>query len=218
MEKFVSFIILLFAAALLAPGCMAEGTTAADAAGVLNSVGTAQNIGLFNDANMTTTVEEVSILEPVTGVKNSTEVVIEPMANATMTADVNTTNLSVKLNDTILISLKENPTTGYSWNVTNSTGIEIVGDEFLSPDVEGMVGVGGVHEWTVKAVAVGNQTFEAVYMRSWEPITGEEETYTLNVVVEEATEEVVKETVGKITTEPVNETPLVNAVAKNSVI
>ena len=199
MEKFVSFIILLLAAALLAPGCMAGESTMADGVNVSEVVEAAPVAGLSDATNATEVVAEVA--------GNETEVTAPPMTNATMLADLNVTTLTAKLDDTILISLNENPTTGFMWNVTNTTGLEIVNDEFVTDKAaEGMVGAGGVHQWMVKAIAAGNQTFDAVYMRSWEPATGEEETYNLKVVV------------GETAGEPVNETPIENPVAKNSVI
>jgi len=197
MEKFVSFIILLLAAVLLAPGCMAEQSTTVDIAQASGVLETVKESGTTNVANTSETVDKLA--------GNGSPVA--DGASAPLTADVNTTNLTAKLNGTILISLKENPTTGFVWNVTNSSGLEIVSDEYVVDKAsEGMEGAGGVHEWMVKAVEIGNQTFDAIYKRSWEPITGEEDTYTLKVVVEETAKE------------PVNETPLENPVAKNSVI
>ena len=138
---------------------------------------------------------------------DTTKTASVPVLNTTMTADVNTTNLTASLNDTIRISLNENPTTGYLWNVTNSSGLEILGDEYTMDKAgAGMVGVGGVHEWTVKAIEAGNQTFSAVMMHVAEKPTGDEEQYLLSVVVKGTTQE------------PVNETPRENPVAKNSVL
>jgi inhibitor of cysteine peptidase len=208
MEKFVSFILLLLAAALLAPGCMAEEAAVVDNANVMNVAGTAQSAGVLNEPKNATSPGEVSILDPVkTEVANATEVNV-PVTKAPLTADVNTTNLTANLNDTILISLKENPTTGYSWNVTNSTGLEILSDEYVMDKAgEKMVGVGGVHTWTVEAVETGNQTFSAVMQHVADKPTGDEETYTLDVVVVMGTTE-----------KTVNVTSTENPVAKNSVI
>ena len=106
--------------------------------------------------------------------------------NATYTADQNTTALNMTVNETVQISLNENPTTGYMWNVTTSSGLEILADEY-TPDAvsQMMAGAGGIHEWILKAVDFGNQTFSAVNMRSFENLTGSEESYTLNITVQE---------------------------------
>jgi inhibitor of cysteine peptidase len=46
-----------------------------------------------------------------------------------------------------------------------------------------MPGASGTHEWTIKATGKGQQQFTAVYKRPWEPTTGNETTFTLNVKV-----------------------------------
>lgn len=163
MEKFFSFVILLVAATLLTPGCFAaEVNESANA-----------------PAPVVTEVTEKVNATDVAPVETGESV------NTTYIADANTTNLSMKVDETALISLKENPTTGYSWNVSNSTGLEIVNDTYTMDKVKSeMVGVGGIHEWVIKAVEAGNQTFSAVMMHVSEPAKGDEETYTLNVTVE----------------------------------
>jgi len=66
------------------------------------------------------------------------------------------------------IFLKENPTTGYGWNITVSPGLVIETDEYVAdPHAPGIAGSGGVHHWVVRATETGNQTFEGVYRRSW---------------------------------------------------
>ena len=121
----------------------------------------------------------------VANITDAVPVEEEILINATYTADVNTTNLTMAINETVLVSLKENPTTGYEWNVTNSSGLEIVNDTYIMDAApRGMMGVGGIHEWLLKAVKLGNQTFSAVDIRSFEAPKGDEETYKLDVLVE----------------------------------
>ncbi len=90
--------------------------------------------------------------------------------------------ITMALNTTTDIDLRENPTTGYMWNATVSSGLEIVNDTYIAPETQ-MPGAGGMHEWVVKAVAPGNQTFSAVYHRPWEPVTDSDTTYTMHFVV-----------------------------------
>ncbi len=166
MEKLITSVILLVAAVLLVPGCFAE-----------QSAGNASE-------NSTAPVETVEQNIIVAGnVTETTSADAVPAVN--FTADANTTNLTMKVSQTVLVSLKENPTTGFEWNATNSTGLEIVNSTHTTDKApEGMVGVGGVHTWILKAVEAGNQTFDAVYKREWEPTTGKEDAYSLNVTVE----------------------------------
>ena len=85
--------------------------------------------------------------------------------------------------DIIIIELEENPTTGYSWNLTASPGLSLKSDRYEQTGDEDMVGSGGVHTWTFEVTGEGGQSVEAVYKRPWENITGNETTFTLNLEV-----------------------------------
>ncbi len=83
------------------------------------------------------------------------------------------------------VQLKENPTTGYQWNATLSPGLELQSSDYRVNDAPaGMVGVGGVRTWVIIAKDLGTQNFSASYRRSWEPVTGNETAYTVNIKVE----------------------------------
>lgn len=85
----------------------------------------------------------------------------------------------------LVVRLAENPSTGYSWNATVTSGLTIVSDAYeADPQSQGMVGAGGTHFWILSGTAAGEQKFSAVYMRPWENVTGSEETFVLNVLVE----------------------------------
>ena len=82
------------------------------------------------------------------------------------------------------IQLKENPTTGFSWNATVSSGLEIQSSDYQQDKAsEGMVGVGGTRTWVLIAREPGTQEFSASYRRSWEPVTGNETAYSVNIAV-----------------------------------
>jgi hypothetical protein len=82
------------------------------------------------------------------------------------------------------VQLKENPTTGFAWNATVSSGLEIQSSEYqMDSAAPGMVGVGGVHTWVIIAKETGNQRFSATYMRSWEKVTGNETAFSANINV-----------------------------------
>jgi inhibitor of cysteine peptidase len=46
-----------------------------------------------------------------------------------------------------------------------------------------MVGLGGTRTWIIIAKDPGNQKFSASYRRSWEPVTGNETAYIVNIRV-----------------------------------
>lgn len=85
----------------------------------------------------------------------------------------------------LMVRLIENPTTGYSWNATVTSGLTIVDDAFeQNPASQGMAGAPGTHYWILSGTAAGQQKFSAIYMRPWENVTGTEDTFVLKVLVE----------------------------------
>ncbi|MCQ8894479.1 MAG: protease inhibitor I42 family protein [Methanolinea sp.] len=80
--------------------------------------------------------------------------------------------------DSLSVSLFENPTTGYHWEVETSEGIALTGSTFL-PSRSGLIGAGGTHTWYFVVRGGGQQTISAIYRRPWMPPTGDEERYTL---------------------------------------
>ncbi|WP_460006560.1 protease inhibitor I42 family protein [Methanogenium cariaci] len=80
------------------------------------------------------------------------------------------------------VILPENPTTGYSWNVTTVDGLTVTDDTFVPPEKQ-IPGAGGVHVWTLAPNATGIATFSAVYVRPWEEIQPDDERYTVTFYV-----------------------------------
>lgn len=82
------------------------------------------------------------------------------------------------------IQLAENPTTGFLWNATLSPGLELQSSDYRINDAApGMVGVGGTRTWVIIAKDPGTQKFFASYRRSWEPVTGNETAYSVEINV-----------------------------------
>ncbi|MDK2892582.1 MAG: inhibitor of cysteine peptidase [Methanohalophilus sp.] len=89
-----------------------------------------------------------------------------------------------EVGDTFEIRLEENPSTGYQWNLTVSEGLGIIEDEFIqSPKEEELVGSGGFHVWVIRVNEASEQTIDAIYMRPWENVTGEEDTFFMTISV-----------------------------------
>ncbi|AKB85947.1 protease inhibitor I42 family protein [Methanococcoides methylutens] len=92
--------------------------------------------------------------------------------------------VSIEQNGLILIKLEENPTTGYSWNLTVPDGLTLVGDEFVTDQAdEEIVGAGVIHEWELQADAEGTYEISAIYKRPWEDVTGDEDAFVMTVNV-----------------------------------
>lgn len=108
---------------------------------------------------------------------------VEPMTSI-YTENNSTSGVKAVKGDTIILMLEENPTTGYSWNLSASSGLSLVNDEYVQdPAAEGMTGAGGVHNWTFEVVEDGVQNISAIYKRPWENTTGDEDTFELTVDV-----------------------------------
>ena len=84
------------------------------------------------------------------------------------------------------IRLKENPTTGYSWQykVADETVAVVEDDEYVQMQVEeGIVGAGGVHTYRLSGISVGETTITFKYMRPWEGEESAVKTVTFKLVV-----------------------------------
>jgi inhibitor of cysteine peptidase len=100
----------------------------------------------------------------------------------------NGTTVRAQPGDNLTISLAENPTTGYSWNVTTTGGLAITKDEYVLSDASGnLVGSGGIHTWYLTAGQAATQKFTAIYKRPWEQTTGNEMMFVMTFTVSEAT-------------------------------
>ena len=114
----------------------------------------------------------------------SAEILTGRNSSASMAEMQTGSHETMPLNDTINIYLKENPTTGFMWNATVTAGLVIENDTYVADPVKpGIVGSGGMHYWLLRSIETGNQTFDAVYKRSWEPDTGNESRYTMDITV-----------------------------------
>ncbi len=105
-----------------------------------------------------------------------------------ITESDNGNSIDLKEGHAFYLKLKENPSTGYSWQFSLSNGLNLLSDEYhpLESSKSGknfVVGAGGFHLWRIEAVAEGSQQVKAIYKRPWEPETGREQTFKLNVVV-----------------------------------
>jgi predicted secreted protein len=76
--------------------------------------------------------------------------------------------------DTAVISLGENPSTGFVWNVTTRGDLEITGNGYSSGnpvgEIMGMVGSGGSRTWHLSMGKDPIQTFSAELRRPGEPV------------------------------------------------
>lgn len=105
--------------------------------------------------------------------------------NKMITESDNGNTVYIKEGHAFFLKLKENPSTGYSWQLRLSNGLNQLSNKYHPLEYSEnnfVIGAGGFRLWRIEGVAKGNQQVNAVYKRSWES-TGKEQTFTLNVVV-----------------------------------
>ena len=89
--------------------------------------------------------------------------------------------------DTIQLTLPENPSTGYSWQMTWSDGLEKVSDNYLQGNTgtagHPLVGAPGTHEWVFRVMNSEPQKVTGVYKRPWESSSAGEKSYVLSIDV-----------------------------------
>lgn len=90
--------------------------------------------------------------------------------------------------DTLTVTLEENPTTGYLWNLTIGTeGILELQSDAYTPTAtsDKVVGSGGNHSWIFKGASKGETVLTFKYFRPWEKEDTATETRTYTVTVAE---------------------------------
>ncbi len=77
--------------------------------------------------------------------------------------------VTVKAGQSFRMVLKENPTTGYAWNMIIGPGLVQETTRFVgpTPSASPLAGAGGTRVWTVRAVKPGTRTITGVYEQSW---------------------------------------------------
>ena len=100
----------------------------------------------------------------------------------TYTGKDNGKTISLTRNSVVKVQLEENPTTGYSWNTTESSGIQVLSSSYQSSGT-GRFGAGGIHTWVIKVMGTGMQQFSGVYKQPWMPASPDDSTFVLSFTV-----------------------------------
>ena len=81
-------------------------------------------------------------------------------------------SVAVRQGAPLVINLSADPSTGFGWVLASQPGdaVWLVGGPDYTPDPipAGMLGVGGTTTYRFRAQALGTQTLEFAYLRSWE--------------------------------------------------
>jgi len=76
----------------------------------------------------------------------------------------------LRVGDVFEVTLPENPTTGYRWQLHSPVGpvLEVEDDSFAGPS-SGMIGAGGLRSWRFRVLKEGLARLVIDNRRSWEP-------------------------------------------------
>lgn len=93
--------------------------------------------------------------------------------------------VAVKSGDVIVVTLESNPTTGFSWQLTemDNAVLKQVGEVKYESDGRNIPGAGGTETFRFEAVSAGEVALTLWYMRPWESVQPLE-TFTIQVVVQ----------------------------------
>jgi len=103
------------------------------------------------------------------------------------TADDNGRTVTLSRGQVVLVQLYTNPSTGFGWISTVSSGISVIKDSYQQSDTNRFstrgpaVGSGGVRTWTLQMTSTGEQQFSAEYKQPWMPGAGH--VYTIHFIV-----------------------------------
>jgi inhibitor of cysteine peptidase len=108
--------------------------------------------------------------------------------STTIDSSYSGTTVELAVGDTLIIELKSNPSTGFSWilvqntdeTVLQETGHDFILDETADPP---MPGSGGTEVWNFKALAAGETNISLEYSQPWDGGIKAEKTFDLKVVI-----------------------------------
>jgi inhibitor of cysteine peptidase len=103
------------------------------------------------------------------------------MAEVTVSAEQNGRVIGVKVGDSIVLQLPENPTTGYAWALDSidASLLEAGAPAYLGAGAG--LGMGGTKTWTLGARAAGRTRVELKRWRHWEGDTSIVERFALTL-------------------------------------
>jgi Predicted secreted protein len=94
------------------------------------------------------------------------------------------TTIRAKVGDRITVTLRENPTTGYKWEMKLAPGLTLVMGTFFGPSFSPsppLMGAGGTHTWLVRVDKPGLLTLTGIYARPWESASKSAASFSLTI-------------------------------------
>ena len=85
--------------------------------------------------------------------------------------DLTGTTINAMVGDTIIVTLKANPTTGYAWQFTAGATFAIISSNYVAdPSAAGVSGAGGKQLVTLEVTKVGSSDLTGTYRQPWIPL------------------------------------------------
>lgn len=130
-----------------------------------------------------------TILTVLLGLAWTTSLFAEEQKPLVVTSADNGRTLPAKVGQAIVVPLKGNPTTGFSWGLAGIDGPAVVLDGEIKyqeyPHSKGKVGAPGTFQAKFKAIQPGNATVKLHYLRPWEKNQKPAETFEVTFTVDQ---------------------------------
>jgi inhibitor of cysteine peptidase len=75
--------------------------------------------------------------------------------------------INIEMDQQVLLSLPENPSTGYTWSIEETEGIQVQSSTFLLHPAQ-MIGTAGQHLWMIRLLSLGDLPIHVKLWREWE--------------------------------------------------
>lgn len=102
-------------------------------------------------------------------------------ARLTFSENDNGKTVFASAGDSIILTLYENPSTGYRWDMETSGGLIPISN-YYTPSGTGRIGAQGTHVWYFIVKDTGTAVISGTYRRPWMPVTDNEQKFVLNII------------------------------------
>jgi inhibitor of cysteine peptidase len=103
------------------------------------------------------------------------------MPTITLSETDDGTTVETRRDDELVLQLRENPTTGYRWQVERIEGSLVQEDDAFQPDPEAQFGSGGVRELRFRVRGAGSGLIELKHRQPWSAEESTTQQFTVNV-------------------------------------
>jgi inhibitor of cysteine peptidase len=91
--------------------------------------------------------------------------------------------VSARQSDVVVVSLPENPSTGYLWDMKTTPGLMLVSNTFVRSPTK-YIGGAGTRIWRYQVAGTGTQSVTGTYHRPWLPASPTDRKFSFSVQVD----------------------------------